>query len=60
MEVMNAPAPVFSFLFGDTCAEDVHVNNTSMAYNGKNVRCEDQEILQTLIGKPIKEREIKC
>ena len=56
MEVMNAPAPVFSFLFSDTCAEDV--NNTSMAYNGKNVRCKGQEILQTLLGKDIKEREV--
>ena len=24
---------------------------TSMAYNGKNVQCQDQEILQTLFGK---------
>ena len=25
---------------------------------GKNVRCEDQEILQTLLGKDLKKRKI--
>ena len=45
---------VSSFLYRDTCTEKVNI--TSMAYNRKNIRCEDQEILQTLLG--FKEREI--
>ena len=45
-----------SFLYRDTCA--VNVNITSMAYNGENERFADQEILQTLLGKGLKECEI--
>ena len=45
-----------SFLYRDTCAENINI--TSMAYNGKNLQCEDQEILQALLGKGLKEREI--
>ena len=32
----------------DTCVENINI--TSMAYNGKNIQCEYQEILQTLSG----------
>ena len=35
-----------------------NVNITSMAYNGKNVRCKNQEILQTLLARGLKGREI--